>query len=1181
MLLWRRNPAGLGGAARRAFSSSTGGPLATPPPSRPGWRPVRKLMAANRGEIAIRIFRAATEMNIKTVAIYSKEDFGSLHRYKADESFLVGQGKSPIGAYLSAEEIVEKAVEHNVDAIHPGYGFLSENTRFVELCEQAGIAFVGPPSKVIQRFGDKTEARTLAREFDVPIVPGTEQAVTTIQGCEEFTAEYGYPIIIKAAFGGGGRGMRVVREPSELKQSFESASNEALTAFGDGSVFIERYVDSPRHVEVQILADGTDTVHLFERDCSVQRRHQKVVECAPAIGLPDDVTQALWADAVRITRGAGYINAGTVEFLVDPKTWNHYFIEVNPRIQVEHTVTEVITGVDLVQSQIRVAAGQKLADIGLTQDKVSKRGYAIQARVTTEDPALDFRPDTGRLQVWRPAEGFGIRLDGGNAYPGATISPHYDSMLMKVTGSSLTFQSAADKVARALAETRIRGLKTNMPFILNVLRHPDFLSGEATTSFIADSPELFHFSETQNRGQKLLNYLGDLVVNGRSMAGATGGVTPRVAPLVPPPPKLWSPPPKGLKQVLEQGGPSAFAKAVRAKRGLLITDTTWRDAHQSLLATRVRTNDIMAVAPATARALHNCYSIENWGGATFDVCLRFLRECPWERLQMMREAVPNIPFQMLLRGANGVGYTNYPDNAVFKFCDVAVKNGMDVFRVFDSLNYIDNLKLGVDAVGAAGGVVEAAISYTGDISDPKKGKFTLDYYMELARELVACDIHVLAIKDMAGLLKPAAATQLIGALRKEFPNLPLHVHTHDTAGTGVASMLACAEAGADAVDAAVDSMSGMTSQPALGAIACALQNDALSTGITMDQLTPLIEYWESVRFSYSAFESGQKSGSSEVYTHEMPGGQYTNLQFQSTSLGLADQWSSVKKAYAAANNLLGDIVKVTPSSKVVGDLAQFMVTNGLDEAAVREQADTLSFPSSVVEYFQGAIGIPHGGFPQPLQQQVVKDLPVFAGRPGAELEALDLDTSLADLRAKYGEDISTEDLMSWVMYPKVFEQYKSDIDAWGDVSKLPTRAYIEPMELGEEISVELEKGKTLGIKLNAVGTLDVKSGMREVFFDFNGMPRSVMIADRKAQDSKVVRAKATDAPGSVGAPMPGVVLETKVAAGDSIDAGTPMVVLSAMKMETVVAAPLAGKVTEMTVKAGDDVQAGDLLVNID
>ena len=1164
---------------RRGLCSAPPPVLETPPPVRAGWRPIRKLLAANRGEIAIRICRAATELNIKTVAVYSKEDFGSLHRYKADESFQIGAGKSPVGAYLSAEEIVELAKQHNVDAIHPGYGFLSENTKFVKLCEEAGIAFVGPPSGVIARFGDKTEARQLAIEYDVPIVPGTETSVSTAAEARTFCDSIGYPVICKAAFGGGGRGMRIVRSEGELEANFNEASNEALKAFGDGSMFIERYVESPRHVEIQILSDGTDTVHLFERDCSVQRRHQKIVEVAPAVGLPADLTQALYDDAVRICKGAGYVNAGTVEFLVDPKTWEHYFIEVNPRIQVEHTVTEVITGVDLVQSQIRVAAGQRLSEIGLTQGDIAKRGYAIQARVTTEDPAQDFRPDTGRLQVWRPAEGFGIRLDGGNAYSGATISPHYDSMLMKVTGSALDFKSAAEKVSRALIETRIRGVTTNIPFIRNVLQHPDFVAGTATTSFIQDEAHtLFDFAVVENRGQKLLDYLGELVVNGRSVQGAAGPVTPRVAPLLPIENKAAPPP--GLKQVLEQGGPAAFAKAVREHKGLLLTDTTWRDAHQSLLATRVRTKDILAIAPATAHALHGCYSLENWGGATFDVSLRFLRECPWERLEQMRELVPNVPFQMLLRGANAVGYTNYPDNAVHKFCDVAVKRGMDVFRVFDSLNYLENLKLGCDAVGSAGGVVEAAISYTGDISDPSKTKFTLDYYLELARQLVAADIHVLAIKDMAGLLKPGAASTLVAALRREFPHLPIHVHTHDTAATGVASMLAAAAAGADAVDVAVDSMAGMTSQPSMGAIVAALAHDGRATGVEMAELFKLIEYWESVRFSYAAFESGQKSGSSEVYEHEMPGGQYTNLQFQSTSLGLSDQWSEVKKAYAAANNLLGDIVKVTPSSKVVGDLAQFMVTNGLDETAVRQQADTLSFPGSVVEYFQGAIGIPHGGFPQPLGSQVVKNLPVFAGRPGAELPPLDLDAAMADLQSKYGKDVGETDLMSHVMYPKVYEAFKNDTERYGDVSKLPTRAYIEPMELGEEISVELEKGKTLGIKLVAVGQLNAKEGTREVYFEFNGMPRSVKINDRTAQSTKVVRAKAAEVPGGVGAPMPGVVVETKVKIGDPVELGTPMLVLSAMKMETTVAAPGPGRVDSISVKSGDDVEAGDVLITL-
>ncbi|EOD09666.1 pyruvate carboxylase [Emiliania huxleyi CCMP1516] len=1093
------------------------GAMATPPPARPGWRPIKKVSMVRTSGGALLLCkrepsperpahsRAAqasawqpqcaapspAQMDIKTVAIYSKEDFNSVHRTKADEAFLVGQDKSPVGAYLSAEEI-----ENNVDAIHPGARqdqAPARNTRFVELCEQAGITFIGPPSQVIQRFGDKTEARQLAEEFGVPVVPGTQHSVETVEEARDFCQSIGYPVICKAAFGGGGRGMRIVRSEDELETNFLSASREATTAFGNGAMFIERYVESPRHVEIQIIADGTNATHLFERDCSVQRRHQKIVEVAPSIGLPESLRESLYADAIRITKGAGYFCAGTVEFLVDRKT-----------IQVEHTVTEVITGVDLVQ----IAAGQKLHEIGLSQEDVAMRGFAIQARVTTEDPAEDFRPDTarlsaiaaatpscsGRIQVWRPAEGFGIRLDGGNAYPGARVLAHYDSMLMK----------------------------TNIPFILNVLKHPDFVSGHATTSFIGDNPQLLDFTDARDRGQK--QYLESS--------------SPRV---------------------LTEEGPEGFAKAVRQSQGLLLTDTTWRDAHQSLLATRVRTRDILAIAPLTSHVLGKCYSLENWGGATFDVCLRFLRECPWERLQQMREDVPNVPFQMLLRGANGVGYTNYPDNAVFKFCDVAVKNGMDVFRVFDSLNYMDNLKLGVDAVGAAGGVVEAAISYTGDISDPSKAKYTLDYYLDLARQLVECHIHVLCIKDMAGLLKPAAATTLISALRKEFPNLPIHVHTHDTAGTGVASMLACSAAGADAVDCAVDSMSGMTSQPSMGSLVAALQNGERDTGVELQELSKLIEYWETVRFSYAAFESGQKSGSSEVYDHEMPGGQYTNLQFQSTSLGLADQWSQVKRNYAAANRLLGDIVKVTPSSKVVGDLAQFMAANGLDEEGVRAQAETLSFPSSVVEYFQGAIGIPHGGFPQPMQAQVVKELPVFAGRPGAELPPLDLDASMAALKAKYGDSTSETDLMQTT--PRVFEQFKADVHHFGDVSKLPTRAYIEPLELGEEISVELERGKTIGISLEAIGMLNEKDATREA--------------------TKVQRPKADGGDvNSVGAPMPGVVVETKVALGENVAAGTPMLILSAMKMETVVAAPVAGRVAQLTVASGDDVQAGDLLVEL-
>ena len=1150
-------------------------------------REIKKLMAANRGEIAIRIFRAATELGIRTVAIYSKEDIGSVHRYKADESYLVGEHGTPVGAYLDYKDIVRIAKENDVDAIAPGYGFLSENVHFARLCEAEDIAFVGPRSEVLNQFGDKTLARQLALKHGVPVVPGTPSEVNSLEEVKEFLAkeDVEFPVIIKAAHGGGGRGMRVVREESELANALERAQSEALSAFGNAAVFVEKFVDRPRHVEVQILSDGEKTVHLYERDCSVQRRFQKVVEIAPSVGLPVPLRDDLLSDAVRLTSAAGYACAGTVEFLVDPSSWRHYFIEVNPRIQVEHTVTEVVTGLDIVQSQIMIAGGASLEECGIpSQDAVVTRGYAIQARVTTEDPDDDFRPDTGRLQTWRPAEGFGIRLDGGNAFSGAVISPHYDSMLMKITASALTFEKACDRLTRALRETRIRGVKTNMPFVLNVVNHPEFRAGQATTAFIGENPDLFHFAKSADRASKLLAYLGDLAVNGRKAVGATGAKTPKYAAVLPPAVEVSKK--KGLKQILETEGPVGFAKAVRNRKGLLLTDTTMRDAHQSLLATRVRTKDILAVAPYAAYSIGNdCYSFENWGGATFDVCMRFLHECPWDRLSQMREAMPNVPFQMLLRGANGVGYTSYPDNAIYKFCSVAVDNGMDVFRIFDSLNYLENMYLGIDAVGAAGGVVEAAISYTGNVlNDDKDYKYTLEYYLDLARKLHSRSIHVLAIKDMAGLLTPKASERLIGALRTEFPDLPIHVHTHDTAGNGVASMLAAAEAGADAVDVAIDSMSGLTSQPSMGALVAALKGTQLDTGIDLEKIRPLIDYWESARMSYAAFESGQKSGSSDVYDHEMPGGQYTNLLFQATSLGLSEKWPQVKKSYADANLLLGDIVKVTPSSKTVGDLAQFMVTNDLTAKDVQNEATHLSFPSSVVEFFQGALGIPTGGFPEPLRTDVLKSAGnprTFAGRPGAELDPIDFDDLKMKLQAKHPslkKRMKDTDIMSAVMYPKVYDEFQTHLEKYGDVSILPTREFIEPLEAGETVDITIERGKHLVIKLLGVGTLDPKTGSREVFFELNGSPRSVLVLDAHSSEKHVLRPKADpNVAGSVPAPMPGVVIELRAKHGQPVAAGDPLLVLSAMKMETVVSAPVAGTVDAVHVNVGDDVSAHDLI----
>jgi pyruvate carboxylase len=1136
-------------------------------------------MCANRGEIAIRVFRAATELGIRTVAIFSHEDRVHLHRYKADEAYLVGRDSTPVAAYLGIDDIVATAIANDVDAIHPGYGFLSERAEFARRCEEAGIAFVGPPPRVLEAVGDKTAGRRLAVLAGVPVIPGTPDPVADVAAARAFAAQAGFPLMIKAAKGGGGRGMRVVRKPAELADALERATSEARSAFGDGTVFIERYVERPRHIEVQILADGEgNVIHLYERDCSVQRRHQKVVEIAPAADLDPSLRAAILGDAVKLARAVHYRNAGTFEFLVG-QDGRHYFIEANPRIQVEHTVTEMVTLVDLVQAQIRIAAGATLPELGLRQDDIDLRGYAIQCRVTTEDPLRAFQPDTGRLEVFRPGEGFGIRLDGGSGYEGAIVSPHYDSLLVKVTGHAATFRGAAQKLRRALAEFRVRGVKTNIPFLQNVLAHPRFLSGKVDTEFIASTPKLFRFPRRRNRAQRLLSYLGGVLVNGSSTPWISELKPARVDPEIPP--VQHGRVPKGWRAVLLEDGPEAFARAVRAEPGLLLMDTTWRDAHQSLLATRVRTIDLVNIAPATARALSPAYSLEMWGGATFDVALRFLRECPWDRLERLRALVPNIPFQMLLRGANAVGYTNYPDNVVHAFVAEARKRGVDIFRIFDCLNYIDNLALGIDAVGKAGGVIEAAVCYTGDVSDPRRTKYSLQYYVDLAGKLVDLGTHVLAIKDMAGLLKPGAAKMLVTALRSAFPDTPLHVHTHDTASTGVASMLACAEAGADIVDVALEPMAGLTSQPAMGAVVAALEGGPRDTKIDLASLQGLATYWEQTRRVYAPFESGLKSGSADVYFHEMPGGQYTNLQFQATQLGLSDRWPAIKRAYAAANRLLGDLIKVTPSSKVVGDLAQFMVQNDLDEAAVLEQAGTLSFPVSVVEFLQGYLGVPHGGFPEPLRSRVVRDLPRVEGRPGAALPPVDLAGLRRELRAEHGPHLRDVDVLSAALYPRVWGEYREFRDRFSDVSVLPTRLFLAPLEVDEEVSVEIERGKTLIIKLRAVGELD-PDGTRLVYFELNGRPRSIRVTDEAAATTRVARERADASDeGSIGAPMPGVVIDVRTQPGADAEQGAPLVVLSAMKMETIVAAPSAGKVERVLVAVGDSVAAGDLLVQLD
>ncbi|XP_060608641.1 pyruvate carboxylase, mitochondrial-like isoform X2 [Ruditapes philippinarum] len=1163
---------------------------------------IKKLLVANRGEIAIRVFRACTEMNIRTVAIYSEQDKMHMHRQKADESYLIGMGLPPVAAYLNIPEIIHIAKEHGVDAIHPGYGFLSERSDFAQSVLDAGIRFIGPSPEVVRRMGDKVEAREAAIEAGVQVVPGTPGPVESAEHAIEFCETYGLPVIFKAAYGGGGRGMRVVKTMEEIKENFHRATSEAQSAFGNGSLFLEKFIERPRHIEVQILGDyAGNVVHLYERDCSVQRRHQKVVEIAPAPQLAKEIQEQMTADAIRLAKHVGYENAGTVEFLLDNKG-NYFFIEVNARLQVEHTVTENVTGVDLVQSQIKVAEGRTLPEIGLTQDNIRLTGCAIQCRMTTEDPARGFQPDTGRIEVFRSGEGFGIRLDSALGFAGAIISPFYDSLLVKVIAHAVDHPSACAKMLRTLKEFRIRGVKTNIPFLLNVLENPQFLSGVVDTYFIDENPQLFQFYPSQNRAQKLLHYLAQVMVNGPSTPLATKLQPSDTIPSVPEIPFEWHcdlsetstsesgsdsdsvpDPPQGFRDVLKTEGPEAFAKKVRAHQGLLLMDTTFRDAHQSLLATRVRTYDLKRISPYVSHRFNNLYSLENWGGATFDVALRFLHECPWDRLRTLRELIPNIPFQMLLRGANAVGYTNYPDNVVYKFCDEAVKSGMDIFRIFDSLNYLPNIRVGMEAVGNAGGVIEAAISYTGDVSDPTKTKYNLDYYVNLATELVKSGTHVLCIKDMAGILKPRAAKLLVGTLREKFPDMPIHVHTHDTAGAGVASMLACYEAGADVVDVACDSMSGMTSQPSMGAMVAALEKTDSDTGILLDDVSAYSAYWEQARNLYGPFECAvtMKSGNADTYRNEIPGGQYTNIQFQAFSLGLADQFEEVKKMYVEANKLLGDIPKVTPSSKVVGDMAQFMVQNKLTAQTVEDRADELSFPGSVIEYFQGYLGEPPGGYPEPLRTKILQGKTKVEGRPGESLKPLDFDTLRTELREEFGKTVREVDVISASLYPKVTKEYLEFKEKYGPVDALDTKLFLVGPKVAQEFEVEIETGKTLSIKTLAVGDLD-KDGKREVFFELNGQLRSVFIRDNEATKEMHFHPKALKGVhGSVGAPMPGNVIEIKVKVGDKVEKGQAILVLSAMKMEMVVNAPVSGTVKQILVENGMKLEGDDLLMDIE
>ncbi|PAA48465.1 hypothetical protein BOX15_Mlig023017g1 [Macrostomum lignano] len=1145
------------------------------------YRRINKLLVANRGEIAIRIYRACTEMGVRTVGIYSEADTMHLHRTMADESYLIGKGMQPVQAYLNIPAIIQVAKETGSDAIHPGYGFLSERSEFAQACADAGISFVGPRPETVKQMGDKVLAREAAIAAGVAVVPGSPGPVTTHEEAAAFCSANSFPVMLKAAYGGGGRGMRIVRKESELAEAFNRATSEAKAAFGNGALFIERYVENPRHIEVQILGDRYGNIlHLYERDCSVQRRHQKVVEIAPAPNINPDVCRSMCLDAVKLMRHVGYENAGTVEFLYDVKSGQYYFIEVNARLQVEHTVTEEITGIDIVRSQIRLAEGFSLRDIGLKQERIEVNGYAMQCRVTTEDVSKGFQPDSGRLEVFRPGQGIGIRLDSASAYAGAIISPYYDSLLCKVIAHTKDFRDCAAKMERALREFRVRGVKTNIPFLLNVLRSEKFLSGTTDTSFIDQHPELFKLQAHKNRAQRLIHFIGEILVN-KSMTplGIPEIRIPDVQPTVPQV-DYTAEPPKGWRQILVDQGPEAFARAIKEHPSVLLTDTTMRDAHQSLLATRVRTYDLLKIAPYAARNLSGLLSLECWGGATFDVAMRFLHECPWERLEELRQQVPNIPFQMLLRGASAVGYTNYPDNVVYKFCDQAVKSGMDIFRVFDSLNYVPNMEVGMDAVRKAGGVVEAAVCYTGDVLNSKK--YNMDYYLKTADQLVESGTHILAVKDMAGLLKPAGARALIGALKKAFPDHPLHVHTHDTAGAGVATLLACADAGADIIDCAVDSMSGITSQPSMGALVSCLQQDC---GVKLSDVTPYSAYWEVARRLYANFEctSTMRSGNADVYENEIPGGQYTNLQFQSISLGLSNQFELVKKKFAEANELMGDIIKVTPSSKIVGDLAQFMVANNLSKQDVIDKASELSFPTSVVEFFDGLIGQPVGGFPEQLSRGVLQGRqPRFSGRPGAELPPLDFDALRASLQEKFGDqEISDKDVISAALYPRVFDDFAAIRQKYGPVSKLQTRVFFQGPKIAEELELHLERGKTIYIKPLAVAEPD-KTGKSECFFELNGQQRVVYITDKEASKNVTIRPKAkATVKGSIGAPMPGEILDVKVQSDDVVEKGQPLMVVSAMKMELVVTAPIAGRIKTIHVGAGDKVEGNDLLIDME
>ncbi|TXH69498.1 MAG: pyruvate carboxylase [Thiothrix sp.] len=1143
---------------------------------------IKKLLIANRGEIAIRILRAAAELGLKTVSIYTYEDRFSPHRYKADEAYQIGADDEPLKPYLDIEGIIQIAKRHGVSAIHPGYGFLSENVRFARRCREEGIVFVGPSPEAMEKLGDKVAAKEIAIAAGLPIIQDSREPLDSLEIARKEADRIGYPLMMKAAAGGGGRGMRVLRKADELEKAYNDARNEALKAFGDNTVFLEKYIDSPKHIEVQILGDTHgNLIHLYERDCSVQRRFQKVVEVAPSTGLKDETRQKLYDYALAITRHVDYSCAGTVEFLVDAEE-NIYFIEVNPRVQVEHTITEQITGIDIVRSQILVADGRKLSDNGIniqSQDEIRCNGYAVQCRITTEDPENGFKPDYGTIIAYRSTGGFGIRLDVGAAYPGAKVSPFFDSMLVKVTSWGRTLDGAISRNLRGLKEFRIRGVKTNIGFLENVLEHPVFAEGKCTVTFIDQHPELFHTPQRFDRGTKTLKFVANVTVNGNPDVKNPDPNKHFRKPIVPDFPQVGAYP-KGTKNLLTDMGAEKFCQWVKEQPNIFYTDTTMRDAHQSLLATRVRTDDMLRVAEGFAKNHPQMFSLEMWGGATFDVSMRFLHECPWDRLKLLREAVPNILFQMLFRGSNAVGYTAYPDNLIEAFIEKSWEQGIDVFRIFDSLNWIEGMRKSIQVVRErTGGIAEGTICYTGDVMRTDPGyKYNLQYYLDLAKQLEDAGAHMLAVKDMAGLLKPYAAAKLIPAL-KAAVSIPIHLHTHDTASIQAATLLKAIECGVDVVDGCLSSMSGLTSQVNLNSLIAAMEGQPREQKFDLRSLNDYANYWEDVREMYYPFESGLKAGTAEVYNHEIPGGQYSNLRPQAIALGLETKFEEVKENYAVVNRMFGDIVKVTPSSKVVGDMAIYMTSNGLTEADVMERGNTLAFPDSVIDLFKGGLGQIPGGFPTELSNIVLKGEQPNSGRPNDHMKPVDFEAEFAAFKQEFDVDRSFLDFLSYKMYPAVYKEFYKHQQEYGDVSHLPTPLFFYGLKLNEEVLVELGQGKVLIIRLLYRSDAD-ENGNCIVTFDFNGQIRSVQVRDLSVKPTKASNRKAVGEK-EIGTSLQGKLSAIMVKPGQEVEQNTPLFVIEAMKMETTITAPAAGKVKQIHLHQGELVEQGDLVVEMD